>query len=139
MQTSLAGRVRAEPNVTPMIDVMLVLLVIFMIVIPAIADGAPTVPPTATNVRAEEERPEDQTLTIDRDGHFYLNKRAVPSDSLLPALRASAAARIDDYVLYVKAHKELHFSVVRDVFSVAGDAGIRVVGLVSELPPMPSR
>ena len=78
MQIGIAGRVRAEPNVTPMIDVMLVLLVPFMITIPAIADGAPTVPPQAINVRAEEERPEDQTLTIDREGRFGLVSELPP-------------------------------------------------------------
>ena len=57
MQTSLAGRVRAEPNVTPMIDVMLVLLVIFMIVIPAIAVEAPTV------LHCEHRRPRGSTTT----------------------------------------------------------------------------
>lgn len=63
----------------------------------------------------------------------------MPADSLLPALRASVAARIDDDVLYVKAHKDLQFVTVREVFSVAAQAGIRVVGLVSEKPPVPNQ
>jgi len=134
MQTMYAGRVRAEPNVTPMIDVMLVLLVIFMIVIPAIASG-PAEPPTAESVMPRPEEVGDRTLTIDLNGRYYLDKRFVPPDSLLSTLRAAVASGKDDYVLFVRADKNLRFDLVHDVFSVAGAAGIRVVGLVSEKPP----
>ena len=135
MHTLRAGRVSAEPNVTPMIDVMLVLLVIFMIVIPAIADGAPTVPPQADSLRARPEEAGDRTLTIDRDGRHYLNRVYIPVDSLHSALRTAAASRKDDYVLYVRADKGLEYKVVRDALGTAGSAGIRVVALVSEKPP----
>jgi biopolymer transport protein TolR len=136
MHSLRAGRVSAEPNVTPMIDVMLVLLVIFMIVIPAIADGAATVPPQADSLRARPEEEGDRTLTIDRDGRHYLNRVYVPADSLLATLRIAAASKKDDYVLYVRADKGLEYQVVRDALGTAGSAGIRVVALVSEKPPV---
>ena len=137
MHVTRSGTVRAEPNVTPMIDVMLVLLVIFMIVIPAIAAGAPAIPPEAEYLRDHPEEPGDRTLTIDRDGHYSLNRVAVARDSLLLALRRLASS--DDHVLYVRAHKDLQYEVVRDALGTAGAAGIRVVGLVSEKPPSPNQ
>ena len=126
--------VRAEPNVTPMIDVMLVLLVIFMIVLPAIVAGTPATPPVAENLQAHPEDTQDQTLAIGRDGQYYLNKVPVVARALPTALRVAAASRLDDHVLYVRADKELRFDVVQQALDFAGAAGFRVVGLVSEKP-----
>ena len=67
MPPTHASAVRAEPNVAPMIDVMLVLLVIFMIVVPAMAAGTPAVPPKGENLMAHPEEPGDRTLAIDRE------------------------------------------------------------------------
>ena len=59
--------VKAEPNVTPMIDVMLVLLIIFMIVTPMINAGFAATPPAGVNLKSHPEDPEDQVLGIDRE------------------------------------------------------------------------
>src|SRR5215208_5828630 len=59
MATGTQGQVKAEPNVTPMIDVMLVLLIIFMLVVPAIAAGFQAVPPQGVNLKAHPEENED--------------------------------------------------------------------------------
>lgn len=125
--------VRAEPNVTPMIDVMLVLLVIFMIVVPNLVTG--TVPPEGENLTSHPEAPEDRTLVIQRDGRYFLNKRPVSADALPAALRTMSAERPNDHVLYLKADRNLEYGIVRDVLTIAGAAGIRVVGMVSEKAP----
>lgn len=133
--SSPAGAVRAEPNVAPMIDVMLVLLVIFMIVVPAMAAGTPAVPPRGENLEAHPEERGDQLLAIDRAGHYYLNERLIAGGALPSALRAAFAARADDRVLYVTADKDVEYGAVRDALGVASAAGARVVGLVAEKPP----
>jgi biopolymer transport protein TolR len=127
--------VRAEPNVAPMIDVMLVLLVIFMIVVPAMAAGTPAVPPRGENLKAHPEETGDQTLAIDRSGSYYLNKRPIKREALPAALRAIFATRAQDRVLYVTADRELEYATVRDAIDVAGSAGVRVVGMITEKPP----
>ena len=135
MQTSSTSVIRAEPNVTPMIDVMLVLLVIFMIAIPAMLAGGSAEPPKGENLSARPESAGDQALTIDRRGEYYLNKRPIAADALPSALRAAFATRPDDHVLYLTAHKDLEYGLVQNALEVAADAGIRVVGMVSEKPP----
>ena len=104
MHSGRHSLVRAEPNVTPMIDIMLVLLVIFMIVVPAMASGTPAIPPRGENLTAHPEDPADLTLAIDREGRYYLKKRAIASDALPAALRAAFATRDEDHILYVTAH-----------------------------------
>src|SRR6266576_3213785 len=65
MSAGTAGGVKASPNVTPMIDVMLVLLIIFMLVIPAITAGFQAVPPTGVNLKPHPEEDQDQVLGLD--------------------------------------------------------------------------
>ena len=132
--TPTGSVVRAEPNVTPMIDVMLVLLVIFMIVVPIMEAGTRAVPPHGVNLEAHPEEDTDQTLAIDRQGHYYLNKRPIAAATLASSLREVFAARIDDRVLYVTADKNLDYGAVRDALDIAATAGVRVVGMVAEKP-----
>ena len=81
MSMSMGGsqNVKAEPNVTPMIDVMLVLLIIFMLVIPAITAGFQAVPPYGVNLKPHPEEDQDQVLGIDAQGQYYLNTKAIPN------------------------------------------------------------
>lgn len=134
-----SNTVRAEPNVAPMIDVMLVLLVIFMIVVPAMAAGTPAVPPRGENLQAHPEDGGDRVLAIDRRGQYYLDKRPIASASLPTALRAAFPERAADRVLYVTADKDLDYGAVREVLGVATAAGVRVAGLVTEKPPRSAR
>ena len=82
MQMSTGSGVKAEPNVVPMIDVMLVLLIIFMVVTPAIAAGFTAEPPSGINLKAHPEADEDQVLGIDKFGNYYLNKKQIPAEQL---------------------------------------------------------
>src|SRR5687767_1884632 len=99
-----ASDVKSEPNVVPMIDVMLVLLIIFMVVLPALTSGFTANPPQGINLKSHPEEDTDQVLGIDREGNYYINKRPIPIDSIGPMLKAIYANR-DDYVLYVKADR----------------------------------
>ena len=134
MQASSTHAVQATPNVTPMIDVMLVLLVIFMVVAPALLSAIPAVPPNATVSSNRPEQSGDEVLGIDAAGHFYLDKRPIAHDHLSAALASIFAARADR-VLYLRADKNVGYSVVIDAIDIAGRNGVAVVGLITEQQP----
>jgi biopolymer transport protein ExbD len=123
--------VRAEPNVTPTIDVMLVLLIIFMVVTPMLLTGFRAVPPDASNSRAHPEAPTDHILGIDVRGQYYLDRQLVPA-SLLPQRLRLIFARAEDRVLFLKADKDLEYARVQDALAQAAVGGVRVVGMIAE-------
>ena len=127
---------RAAPNLTPMIDVMLVLLLIFMIqqlLIPVLA-----LPSTRNSL--DKPKPNAVTLRIDRRGVFELSTdseyggkgRRVERADLGTELARLYAQRDGDHVLYLMADSSLAFSVIDDALSIARAAGVRVVGAVTE-------
>ena len=137
------GAVAANINVTPMIDVMLVLLIIFMIVTPAITAGFQATIPRAKNPDAREEGEGEVRLGIDRDGKFYLDltdprtgKYTGPryiSDADLPTqLTNLYAARTVDKIMYLKADEGIEYSRVQIALEIARKAGVRVVGAIAE-------
>jgi biopolymer transport protein ExbD len=137
MSMSMGGgaAVKAEPNVTPMIDVMLVLLIIFMIVIPAINAGFNAQPPQGVNLKPHPEEDQDQVLGIDAIGQYYLNKKAIKNETLANELKRIFDARTVDKILYVKADKNLEYTKVIDALDIAAAAGVRVTGLITDQRP----
>jgi biopolymer transport protein ExbD len=128
-----SSAVKAEPNVTPMIDVMLVLLIIFMIIIPQISSGFTAVPPNGANLKPHPEEDTDQVLGIDVNGQYYLNRNAIPNDQLGAALsRIFKAEGRDEFILYVKADKGLDYAKVTEALDVAAANGVVVSGLITE-------
>src|SRR3982751_6129018 len=102
------GGVKAEPNVTPMIDVMLVLLIIFMVVTPALLAGFNAVPPQGINLKDHPEDEEnDQVLGIDRDGNYYLNKKPISKTAIESEIKRIYDISQVDKVMYIKEDKEL--------------------------------
>ena len=137
------GAVAANINVTPMIDVMLVLLIIFMIVTPAITAGFQATIPRAKNPDAREEGEGEIRLGIDKDGKFYIDitdprtgKYTGPrlvSDADLPTqLTNLYANRTVDKILYLKADEGIEYSRVQIALEIARKAGVRVVGAIAE-------
>jgi biopolymer transport protein ExbD len=129
------GGVKAEPNVTPMIDVMLVLLIIFMIVIPAISAGFNAQPPKGVNLRAHPEETNDQVLGIDINGVYYLNKKPIRHEDLGPMLKQIYDNRTEDKVLFLKADANLEYSKVIDAIDIAAKNGVRLTGMISDQRP----
>ncbi len=130
-RTSMA--VRAEPNVTPMIDVMLVLLIIFMVVGPALVEG-PAVPPEARYASRHPDAPGEVTLGVDAQGHLYLDKVLVDSATLRQRLETRFRERPNDRVVFLRADESLPFEVLQNTMALARSAGAQVVGLVSRSP-----
>jgi biopolymer transport protein TolR len=129
------GGVASSPNVTPMIDVMLVLLIIFMIVTPLINAGFQAQPPVGINLKSHPEDNEDQVLGIDAYGQYYLNKKMIKNETLADQLKRIFDARTTDKILYVKADKNLNYSKVLDAIDIAAHNGVRVVGAISDQQP----
>jgi biopolymer transport protein TolR len=136
MSAGGGGSVKADPNVTPMIDVMLVLLIIFMITIPQINAGFTAVPPEGQNLKPHPEEDGDQVLGIDDQGQYYLNKKAIRNEDLEAAVREIYGIEgRDDYIMYVKAHKDLQYLKVINAMDVLSRGGVRVAALITEQAP----
>ena len=133
MSAGGGGGVKAEPNVTPMIDVMLVLLIIFMVVTPALLAGFQAEPPQGQNLKDHPEDAEtDQVLGIDKSGNYYLNKKPIAKEALAQTIKETYDRRPDDKVMYLKADKDLPYSKVVDATELAAKNGVRVMGLISD-------
>ena len=127
--------VNADINVTPMADVMLVLLIIFMITAPLIASGFEAQMPQGINLIKAPEEEADIILGIDRMGNYFLNTAPVPKDEVQARLTAIYATRTSDKILYLKADQELKMERIQDAVSLARAAGVRVIAAVTEQRP----
>ena len=133
MSAGGGGGVQSTPNVTPMIDVMLVLLIIFMVVAPALIAGFNATPPEGVNLKDHpEDENTDQVLGIDREGQYYLNKRPIRSEDLPQKIKTIFDARTEDKILYLKADKTIDYGKVIDAMDIAMKNGVRMVGMISD-------
>ena len=130
-------KVNANINVTPMIDVMLVLLIIFMIVTPLIAAGFQATLPKGKNLDPSPEKDTDVILGIDKNGHYFLDTKPVDAAVLEDYLRSVYTARTEDKILYFKADINLKYGQVQDAVEMARRAGVRVMAAITEPVPEP--
>ena len=136
-QGSSSENAIAQINVTPLVDVMLVLLVIFMVTAPILQQGvAVDVPKVAAGPLTGEE--EQLVVNIAKGGKLYLNDTALTSRDLATRLAAIAGARPDRQV-YVRADQAVPYGDVMAVIGSIRDAGLARVGLVTEPPAERSR
>ena len=121
----------AEINVTPFVDVMLVLLIIFMVAAPLLTVGVPVeLPETAANpLPSEQEQP--LTVTVMADGRLAIQDSEVPPNELVPLLRAVLAER-DSQTVYLRGDAALAYGRVMEVMGALNAAGFRDIGLVTE-------
>ena len=129
-----SGAVQSTPNVTPMIDVILVLLIIFMVVTPMLMAGFNAEPPIAQNLKDHpEDEQNDQVFGIDKDGRYYLNKKEIAPDQVAAALhRIYVETPRDDRIMYLMADKNLDYSKVLDAMDIAMKNGVTLVGMISD-------
>ncbi len=136
MATVSHPKLHVVPNVTPMIDVMLVLLIIFMVITPVLMRGFVADPPVALNAMDRPDSDEDRTLGIDQSGQWFLDGRPIAKGQLAVALAAGLPGR-GRTVLLVRADRSLDFSAIQEAVDEAARGGIHVVGLISVEPPRP--
>ena len=137
MQTGGSGRAMSEINVTPMVDVMLVLLIIFMVTAPFIQQGVkvdlPQVKAPALDVKEDR-----LVLTITNERRIFLGKAELVYPELRDKLVGNLKLRADKEV-YLHASRTLDYGFVVDVMSVLKDAGVDSIGMVTDPAVEPPR
>lgn len=127
------GRGRApmsEINVTPLVDVMLVLLVVFMVTAPLLTAGVPVeLPRTPASTMVGQDEP--LVVTVNREGEVFLQETRVEPDSLAPRLQAIAGVRPDTRI-FVRADRALAYGRVMGVIGRLNAAGFRRVALITD-------
>jgi len=127
-------RPMSEINVTPFVDVMLVLLVVFMITAPLLTVGVPVdLPKAATSTLAGSEEP--LTITIRKDGGIYLQETKVELEELAPRLAAIAQAKGQQSPrVFVRGDAGINYGAVMEVMGTINAGGFNKVALVAAAP-----
>jgi biopolymer transport protein TolR len=115
-------------NVTPLVDVVLVLLIIFMVVTPQIEAGASVELPTATNPDKENKELKPVTVSLASNGAFFLDRKELKRDALLTELKA-VHQKDPEAPVVLKADRGVRYSEVRDVFKAMQDIGFPGINL----------
>jgi biopolymer transport protein TolR len=135
-RTERGGRRRrirpmAEINVTPFVDVMLVLLIVFMVTAPLLTVGVPVdLPKTKAQALSQDREP--LTVSLRRDGSIYLQNTRVSDDDLVPKLTAIAANGYDQRI-FVRGDKAVDYGRVMEVMAKISAAGFTHIGLVTDV------
>jgi biopolymer transport protein TolR len=134
------GGVKSDINVTPLVDVMLVLLIIMMLVAPLLQQGVPVKLPAAANTTDKPEVQDQTVLAIGRNKELYLNAKPVNEGELTTRLNEILENKKDKVVL-IKADEEVEYGAVMGAMDQLRQAGIEDIGLVTDpkLKPGESR
>ena len=123
-------RAMADINMTPFIDVMLVLLIIFMVAAPLLATGVPIdLPQTKAAALNVDQKP--LSVAIDPKGEIFINDQPVPQEQLADKLKELAKAGTDERI-YVRGSHEVNYGKIAEVMSIITSAGFKRVALVTE-------
>ncbi len=122
----------ASINVTPLVDVMLVLLVVFMVTAPLLTVGVPVNLPQ-TQAPPINEPKEPLVISVTKDGLIFIQEQSVPIDSLVERLDAITGQN-PDAVIYVRGDRDINYGRVLEVMSLIAAAGFHKVSLVAETP-----
>ena len=125
-------RPMSEINVTPMVDVMLVLLIVFMVAAPLLTVGVPVDLPK-TQAPTINEQKEPLVVTVNAQGQIYVQETPIESDALLPKLQAITENN-QDATIYVRGDKGINYGRVMEVMGLIASAGYTKVSLIAELP-----
>jgi biopolymer transport protein TolR len=132
----------SEINVTPMVDVMLVLLVVFMVAAPLLTVGVPVDLPK-TQAASINDRVEPLTITVDNQGRVFLQETEAAMDQLVPRLQAITRSK-PDTTIFVRGDRGIAYGRIMEVMGLVASAGFSKVSLIAELPgsaprPLPPR
>ncbi len=124
----------SDINVTPLVDVMLVLLIIFMITAPMLHQGIEVALPEADAPNLPQRIQDPLILTINRDGLVYVQEQPVHPSLLVERLKPLLEARGDD-TLFLGGDRDVPYGRVVEVLDVLYQGGIRRIGMMTEPPP----
>jgi biopolymer transport protein ExbD len=125
------GGAIAAINTTPLVDVMLVLLIIFLITIPVITKTVPVTLPKAVNIPTQT-KPENITVAVDKEGNIYWNDKKVANRNELLGLVEGAAVRKPQPELHIRGDREARYEDIGRVMYAIQRGGIVKVGFLTE-------
>lgn len=125
------SRPMAEINVTPMVDVMLVLLIIFMVAAPLLTVGVPIALPKTAATALPTEQEEPLTIALTADGQILVQNEVIERAALVPLLRAVSEERKSDKI-FLRADGAIPYEGVMQVMGALNASGFRDIGLVTE-------
>ena len=136
VSTGRRGRQRrsvmSEINVTPFVDVMLVLLIVFMVTAPLLTVGVPVdLPKTKAQALGQDRQP--LSVTVRLDGSIYLQNTPISEDALVPKLEAISANGYDQRI-FVRGDRSVDYGRVMEVMGLLSAAGFTHIGLVTDVP-----
>ena len=130
-----SARPMSEINVTPMVDVMLVLLIIFMVTAPLLTVGVPIELPKTEAKQLEGDK-EPLTISVDPEGRIFLQDTELQIDEIVPKLTAIAKNGYDERI-FVRGDRRVNYGVVMRVMGTISAAGFRRIALISDLEEKP--
>jgi biopolymer transport protein TolR len=126
-------RLMGEINVTPFVDVMLVLLIVFMVSAPLLTSGVPVdLPETQAKPLALEKEP--VTITVDPEGKIYIKEDEVTIDDLVPKLAVLTENNLEERI-YVRGDRSANYGMIMRVMGTVNGAGYKHIGLVALKEP----
>ena len=125
------GGVKSDINVTPLCDVMLVLLIIMMLIAPMLQQGVAVQMPEAANTGEKPDTQDQTVVTIDRSGRFYVNALPVTSDNLVPQVRRVLEDK-KEKIVYVKGDKDARYAAIMEAMDAFHTAQIENIALITE-------
>jgi biopolymer transport protein TolR len=130
-----SARPMSEINVTPMVDVMLVLLIIFMVTAPLLTVGVPIELPKSEAKQLEGDK-EPLTISVDPEGKIFLQETELQIDEIVPKLTAIAKNGYDERI-FVRGDRRVNYGVVMRVMGTISAADFRRIALISDLEEKP--
>jgi biopolymer transport protein ExbD len=128
------GGVKSDINVTPLVDVMLVLLIIMMIIAPLLQKGVDLVLPAASNTAEKPDTSDQTTVYIDRQGLLYINAIQLDESQLISRLTNILEEKTEKTV-YLKGDRDAPYSAIMKMMDALRGAKIDSVALITEKPP----
>jgi biopolymer transport protein TolR len=125
------GSVKSDINVTPLVDVMLVLLIIMMLIAPMLQQGVAVQMPEAANTGEKPDTQDQTVVAIDSRGAFYVNAIPVTPDDLIPRVQRVLEDK-KEKIVYLKGDKDAKYSAIMDAMDAFRKAQIENIALITE-------
>ena len=131
MDLGSKGSLKADINVTPLVDVMLVLLIIMMLIAPLLQQGVAVTMPEAANTGEKPDTQDQTVVAIDSRGTFYVNAIMVTPDDLIPRVQRVLEDK-KEKIVYLKGDKDAKYSAIMDAMDAFRKAQIENIALITE-------
>ena len=125
------GSLKADINVTPLVDVMLVLLIIMMLIAPMLQQGVAVTLPEAGNTGEKPDTQDQTVVAIDKNSQFYVNALAVPQDQLVSRVQTALEDK-KEKIVYLKGDKDAQYGAIMDAMDALRKAQIENIALITE-------